>query len=255
MPIADEKSAQAALQLPRNEADFLERCTNEYEQYCAQIERLTGSLKRQKLRFEDQEQSLTEWLASLDINLDSFDYPTRENVQEISAVATALNATDCTEGSILPLLSELTIAGDQVEEHSAELRSQQRDIVTRIEMLKDFGQVVEAVECQVKADLTARKAALEKDGQWTSFLRTKEQEYKRNAQQYELHVDQQHEDLVSSYKDLQKKKALVASKEQSLAKYRDLPPDLTAARIQLQDAKRELAEMDRRIALHLNDYQ
>nr|XP_032809209.1 HAUS augmin-like complex subunit 1 isoform X2 [Petromyzon marinus] len=216
---------------------------------------LLEDYKQKSLEYQLEAERLQQLLMdAVGVSPSALSSSSTSSLQAIVQSAMVLELNSTSESSLMQAISELKAEAEEVRvEKEAEerlvkrLASKAAAAFTQQEQLKlDLA--------RVEQDAEVENAKKQRYLQLTDFLQRKSVDYRVQLKSAQVKlaasgVDPSlyHQSLVTKGEELTKLKKKVSTLKAELNVYKDLPPNVSLARIKIEEAKRELAALDKEL--------
>ncbi|XP_033634493.1 HAUS augmin-like complex subunit 1 [Asterias rubens] len=219
----------------------MEDCQQKTEEYHAEAVRLAGILQ------------------SVGLSATSLSQSGNVSLRTLASVAQTLGIKDASTSSYLLATMEMSrVAMETDEARQKEKRlSEQLFTKTKAALIKcnTLKKALQALEDQAEY----QGPELEKKGQQAGVLNSKAREYTSQLHQLQAQLDQSsvepslyHQSLVKLSEELAALNTELAPLKSKLDSYHNLPPDVSLARVKIEEAKRELGRMEAELSRNID---
>eukprot|EP00112_Aurelia_sp_Birch-Aquarium-sp1_P012644 Seg2660.1 transcript_id=Seg2660.1/GoldUCD/mRNA.D3Y31 product="HAUS augmin-like complex subunit 1" protein_id=Seg2660.1/GoldUCD/D3Y31 len=194
---------------------------------------------------------LAETLEGIGISNQSLSQSGQRNLRTLSELALGLTLKDCNHSSYVLAMTDLT---NQIEELSSEINVQglkRRRLEGKIKGVADEKKFVERSSEVLEQQALIEKPLQEKRIKEVHFLKGKAKEYKAMIDNLESAINQTgvsedlyHESLKEMYELLNEVRGEINSLKSRLSSFHSLPPDMSLARVKIEEAKQELKRLE-----------
>eukprot|EP00891_Asterochloris_glomerata_P009826 jgi/Astpho2/9826/Aster-x0872 len=205
-------------------------------------------------------QELQEQHRILGIPPEQLSAPAHKTLRVLAASAAALQLRTCSPAAFLMALSDLKLQQSSIVTRQADMGTATRWLQTRQDIALQRLDELQTVLASVKEQAAASQLQQIEHSEGAAALRQEEYELRGQVQALEEQLSRagykpeiRHDALMQRQQDHNELKAEVARKEALLAQYRDLPPNLAAAKqtyqIKLQRLQKAREDLEDQIAL------
>jgi chromosome segregation ATPase len=188
----------------------------------------------------------------MELPLTSFSQCGRDSSRTLASIACLLNLKDTRLSTLQIGIGELYSTALELEEslnderENLELRGKEvRESLASLASIK-------VVHSQCIATKEKQEATLSAISQTISYLDNKKREYEIAIQSLKVEIEKSgystrisHQTLLTLHEQLVDIQNDIAPKERQLKSYLDMPPDISRARLKVEETRMKLAEMER----------
>eukprot|EP00794_Sanderia_malayensis_P009813 gene9813-10820_t len=208
--------------------------------------------KIEEYLIEDQQnQSI---LTEIGLSQSSLSQSGMSSLKTLSELAVLLNLKNCNLSSYLLALSDLS---GRIERSSSDLKSQEierQQLMNKFTAISNEKEAFERYFENLEQHALVQRPLAEKRRKETQFMKEKTKEYdaliqslQESISQTELTDEIRHESLQQLSEELGEIRAQVKTLKTRLAGFHSLPPDMLLARVKVEEAKQELALLEKEL--------
>ncbi|XP_031566759.1 HAUS augmin-like complex subunit 1 [Actinia tenebrosa] len=209
--------------------------------------------------YDFEAQRISRILNDVGITLTSLSQSGSHSIKTLSEVSLLLGLKDCSSSSLMLGIANQSCALDAIlDERAEEKRVYSRLLAKTKSSLVKANTLQRALET-LEEQHTLQKPILDKRSQETGFLQSKAKEYQRIVKELEeyqkslgLESSIFHENLVKKAEDINLLKEKSKPLKNKLESYQNLPPDLSLAKVKVEEAKRELARLEQQLSSNID---
>eukprot|EP01083_Nonionella_stella_P181932 653171_1 len=198
----------------------------------------------------------THLLHSLNLGSDSLSKRASESLDTVCALALSLKLNSASNGSFMCAMADLVT--DNIESdsalHSEEIRCQDLESMTR-RALKELEETKDLISRQDAPNTVE----IDQKRKEVRDFKTKIQNYESEISKFKNDVNRSgyrnevsHPQLVKLSEDLKRVKHHVEQHNTKLQSYRDLPPDISLAHLKVENARKQLEQLEHKFSSSIN---
>ncbi|KXJ22669.1 HAUS augmin-like complex subunit 1 isoform X1 [Exaiptasia diaphana] len=216
-------------------------------------------MRQKAVEYDLEAQRMQKVLDYLGLSLSSLSQSGDHSIKILSDIALLLGLKDCTSSSLLLGIINQSRTLNKVLDDRAEESSIYSKLISKTKSALVQANSLQRTFESLEEQHTLHKPVLEKRSHETEFFHNKAKQYHkivREAEEYQksLRLESSifHENLVKKSEDVNYLKEKSKPLKDKLEIYQDLPPDLSLAKVKVEEAKLQLARLEEQLSSNIN---